>query len=293
MKELKGMCVALCTPFTEDGEKVDITAFKNHMDSMLEAGVHIILICAGTGEFAYLRKEEKRQLVEIASKHINGRAIFMVQTSSVNTVDGVEAAKHAQDHGADCLLVLPPYFEGPSYDGVYYHFERISAAVKTPIMVYNIPASSNIDITPEFLNRLSTIDNVQYIKDSTNDLTRIQQLVTQCGDRVGIFNGGDSIAYYAMAFGCVGCVWGAVNAMPKEAVELYNLVVAGNLVDGMNLWKRMYPANNFFDTHDYIPAVKAATNLTGRKVGPARKPLMSLKESEMNELRDALKPLGV
>lgn len=293
MKELKGMCVALCTPFTEDGEKVDETALKNHIDSMIEAGVHIILVCGGTGEFAYLRPEERRRIAEIASKHIDGRAGFMVQTSAVNTADAIEFSRHAEGVGADCLLILPPYFEGPNYDGIYYHYEKIAEAINIPIMVYNIPQSSNIDLTPGFMKRLMEIDNIQYIKDSMEDLTRIQELLMVCGDRVKVFNGGDPIAYYSLIAGCPGCVWGATNAMPKESVKLYDLVQAGKLSEAGDLWKRMFPANLFFVTHVYNAAVKAATNLSGRKVGPCRKPLMPLTDSEMSDLKDALKPLGI
>ncbi|UCE55975.1 MAG: dihydrodipicolinate synthase family protein [Desulfobacterales bacterium] len=293
MKELKGMCVALCTPFTEDGERVDETALKNHIDSMLEAGVHIILVCGGTGEFAYLRSEEKRRIAEVASKHIDGRAGFMVQSSAVNTADAIEFSKHAEGVGADCLLILPPYFEGPNYDGVYYHYEKIAAAINIPIMVYNIPQSSNIDLTPEFMKRLMQIDNVQYIKDSLENLTRIQELLMVCGERIKVFNGGDTIAFYSLVAGCPGCVWGATNAMPKESVELYNLVQEGKLVEATDLWKRMFPSNLFFVSNVYNAAVKAATNLSGRKVGPCRKPLMPLTDAEMSELKKALKPLGI
>ena len=293
MKELKEMCVALCTPFTEDGEKVDETALKNHIDSMIEAGVHIILVCGGTGEFAYLRPEERRRIAEIASKHIDGRAGFMVQTSAVNTADAIEFSRHAEGVGADCLLILPPYFEGPNYDGIYYHYEKIAEAINIPIMVYNIPQSSNIDLTPGFMKRLMEIDNIQYIKDSMENLTRIQELLMVCGDRVKVFNGGDPIAYYSLIAGCPGCVWGATNAMPKESVKLYDLVQAGKLSEAGDLWKRMFPANLFFVTHVYNAAVKAATNLSGRKVGPCRKPLMPLTDSEMSDLKDALKPLGI
>ncbi len=293
MKELKEMCVALCTPFTEDGEKVDETALKNHIDSMIEAGVHIILVCGGTGEFAYLRPEERRRIAEIASKHIDGRAGFMVQTSAVNTADAIEFSRHAEGVGADCLLILPPYFEGPNYDGVYYHYEKIAEAINIPIMVYNIPQNSNIDLTPGFMKRLMEIDNIQYIKDSMEDLTRIQELLMVCGDRVKVFNGGDPIAYYSLIAGCPGCVWGATNAMPKESVKLYDLVQGGKLSEAGDLWKRMFPANLFFVTHVYNAAVKAATNLSGRKVGPCRKPLMPLTDSEMSDLKDALKPLGI
>jgi 4-hydroxy-tetrahydrodipicolinate synthase len=293
MKKLRGICAALCTPFTEEGEKVDERALRNHIDSMLEAGVHIILVCGGTGEFAYLRPEEKRRIAEIASKHIDGRTHFMVQTSAINTADAIEFAKHAEGVGADCLLILPPYFEGPNSDGVYYHYEKISKAIKIPIMVYNIPVHSGFDITPNFFKRLIEIENVRYIKDSTGDLIRIQELLAACGDKAGLFNGGDPIAFFSLLAGCPGCVWGATNAMPKESVELYNFVVSGKLVEARDLWKRMFPSNFFFWTHVYNAAVKAATNLSGRKVGPCRKPVQPLTKSEMAELKKALKPLGI
>jgi len=290
MKELKGICVALCTPFTEDGEKVDETALKNHIDSMLEAGIHIILVCGGTGEFAYLRPAERKRITEIASKHIDGRAGFMVQTSAINTADAIEFAKHAEVVGADCLLILPPYFEGPDNEGVYYHYEKISEAVKIPIMVYNIPVHSGIDITPPFFRHLMEIDNIQYIKDSTGDIIRIQELLTIGG---GVFNGGDPIAFFSLLAGCPGCVWGAPNAMPRESVDLYNLVTSGKLGEAKDLWNRMFPANYFFWTHVYNASVKAATNLSGRKVGSCRKPVQPLTDSEMSELREVLKHLGI
>jgi len=285
MKDLKGICVALHTPFTADGNSVDEDGLKKHIDSMLEAGIHIILVCGGTGEFAYLNKEEKKRITEVASKHINGRADFMVGTSAVNTVDAVEASKHAQDHGADALLILPPYFEGPNYDGVYYHYEEIAKAIDTQIMVYNIPASTNIDLTPAFMQRLMQIDNVRYIKDSMADFVRIQELLMVCGDRIRVFNGGDPIALYSLMAGCPGCVWGSANAMPELAVKLYDLVTAGKLDDAKSVWEKMFPSQLFFWTHDYNPAVKAATNMSGRNVGLCRKPQMPLAEGEQAELK--------
>jgi 4-hydroxy-tetrahydrodipicolinate synthase len=285
MKDLKGICVALHTPFTDDGNSVDEDGLKRHIDSMLEAGVHNILVCGGTGEFAYLGEEEKKRITEVASKHIDGRADFMVGTSAVNTVDAIAASKHAQDHGADALLILPPYFEGPNYDGVYYHYEKIAEAIDTQIMVYNIPASSNIDLTPAFMQRLMQIDNIRYIKDSMADFVRIQELMMVCGDRIRVFNGGDPIAFYSLLAGCPGCVWGSVNAMPEMAVKLYDLVSAGKVAEAKAVWEKMYPSQLFFWTHDYNPAVKAATNMSGRNVGLCRKPQMPLAEGEQAELK--------
>ena len=290
MKELKGVCCALCTPFTEDGESVDETALRAHIDSMLEAGVHIILVCGGTGEFAYLRPEERRRIAEIASRHVDGRAALLVQTSTINTVDGIEYAKHAEGVGADGLLMLPPYFEGPDESGVLAHYEKIAAAVGIPIMPYNIPVHSGFDITPAIFQRLMQIDNIRYIKDSTGDLIRIQELLA-IGAKV--FNGADPITFFSLLAGCPGCVWGAVNAMPREAVDLYDLVIAGKLVEARDLWRRMYPTNHFFWTHIYNAAVKAATNLSGREVGPCRQPVQPLTASQMAELKAAMKPLGI
>ena len=292
MKDLKGICVALHTPFTTDGNSVDEDGLKRHIDSMLEAGIHIILVCGGTGEFAYLDEEGKRRITEVAAKHIDGRADFMVGTSAVNTVDAIAASKHAQDHGADALLILPPYFEGPNDDGVYYHYEKIAEAIDTQIMVYNIPASSNIDLTPAFLQRLMQIDNVRYIKDSMADFVRIQELLMVCGDRIRVFNGGDPIAFYSMLAGCPGCVWGSANAMPELSVKLYDLVSAGKVAEAKAVWEKMFPSQLFFWTHDYNPAVKAATNMSGRNVGLCRKPQMPLTNAEQAELKAIMEAMG-
>ena len=293
MKELKGICAASCTPFKEAGEEVDESALKAHLDYLIEAGVHIILVCGGTGEFAYLRPEEKKRIVEVSAKHINGRTALMVQTSAINTADAIGYAKHAEDAGADGLLVLPPYFEGPDADGVYYHYEKISDAINIPIVAYNIPVQSRFDITPQFFKRLVEIDNVKYIKDSTGDFVRIRQLLASVGDKAKVFNGADPVAFESLLAGTIGCIWGAVNAMPKECVQLYDLIIANNLVKAKELWKQMLPANLFFWSHVYNSSVKAATKLSGRDLGECRKPVLPLKDFEMAELKEAMKPLGI
>ncbi len=282
------MCVPICTPFMQGGEAVDEGALKSHIDWMIESGVQIILACGGTGEFAYLRDAERHRISEITCKHVAGRAHVFVQTSAINTADTIANSKAAADMGADAIMVLPPYFEGPSMDGVMWHYEHVAKSVKLPLVVYNIPQNTNIDITPEIFSKLMKIENIQYIKDSTASLVRIQQLVATGGK---IFNGGDPIAFQGLLAGCTGCIWGAVNAMPRGSAALYRLVAAGKLAEAAELWKRMLPSQLFFWTHDYNPSIKAATNLAGRKVGLCRKPLQPLGESDMALLRQAMAPL--
>jgi 4-hydroxy-tetrahydrodipicolinate synthase len=288
MKDFRGICVPLCTPFSKDGESVDEGALKSHIDWMIESGVQIILACGGTGEFAYLREAERRRVAEVICKHVAGRAHVFVQSSAINTADAIANSKAAAEAGADAIMVLPPYFEGPTMEGVKWHYEKIARAVPLPLVVYNIPQNTNIDITPEIFAELMKIDNIRYIKDSTANLVRIQQLVATGGK---IFNGGDPIAFQALLAGCVGCIWGAVNAMPREAVELYGLVSAGKLAEAARLWQRLLPAQLFFWTHDYNPSIKAATTLAGRRIGECRKPLQPLSEADLAELRAAMEPL--
>jgi 4-hydroxy-tetrahydrodipicolinate synthase len=288
MKTFKGMCVPICTPFVEGGDALDEGTLKAHIDWMIESGVHIILASGGTGEFAYLRESERRRIAEVTAKQVAGRADVFVQTSAVNTADTIAHSKAAKDVGADAIMVLPPYFEGPSMDGVRWHYEAVARAVELPIVVYNIPQHSNIDITPEIFAQLLKIDHIRYIKDSTASLVRIQQLVATGG---GVFNGGDPIAFQGMLAGAVGAIWGACNAMPAEAVMLYKLVSEGKLTKAVALWERMLPAQLFFWTHDYNPSIKAAANLVGRKIGDCRKPQLPLRDAEMAELRKAMEPL--
>lgn len=285
---LKGVCVAICTTFEKNSQAVDEKAYLKHVDRMLEAGMHIIAVCGGTGEFAHLEVAERRRIAEITAKHIEGKAKLIVQASAVRTKDAVEAAKHAEGVGAAALLVLPAIFEGADEDGVFRHYETIGAAVATPIMAYNIPQSSGFDITPEYFKRLSTIPSVQYIKDSTGDLMRIEQLIAQ---GASLFNGCDYFPLYALMAGATGLFWGGANSMPREAVQLYNLATQGKLVEANELWKKMKSANMFFWNNIYNPSVKAAASLRGYELGDCRLPVLPLRAEKAAELKKALAPL--
>lgn len=289
MSDLTGICAAICTPMTDDGAAIDEARLIAHLETLLEAGVDIVAVCGGTGEFPFLTTDEKRYLAEFAARRIDGRAKLIVQASAIRTEDTIEAARHAEGSGADGLLVLPPYFEGPTADGVFLHYERVAAQVSIPIMAYNVPAHSGFDITPDFFARLSQIEHVDYIKDTSGDFVRVQELIAS-GAKV--FNGSDPFAFPALMAGAVGCFWGAVNVMPKEAVALWRLVQDGKLNEAAALWQKMLPANLFFWNHPYNPAIKAATNLRINKVGPCRQPVQPLGDDELAALKVALEPLG-
>ena len=288
MKSLSGVCVPVCTVFEENPDRIDESRYLAHIDRMLEAGVDIILPCGGTGEFAYLGAEEKRHLIEITTKHVDGRAAVVAQTSAIYLSDTLASTQHAIDSGVDAVMVLPPYFEGPDERGVVSHYEAVARASSVPVMVYNIPVHSGFDVTPALFSELLEIDGIDYIKDSTGDLIRIQELLKTGGK---IFNGGDPITYQALVAGCVGCVWGSVNFLPHEAVALYRMVQSGDLTEGAELWQRVIDSQLFVWSHVYNAAVKAAANRRGFDVGSCRSPVLPLSGGESAELFAALDKL--
>lgn len=288
MSDLRGICTPTCTVFTDDGGQIDDAKFKRHLDSLIEAGVHIITPGGGTGEFSFLAPEERRHVLEVTIKHVQGHAQTIAHVSAVMTEETIEFAKHAESLGADALLVLPPYFEGPTLDGVFEHYERVSAAVSTPIMAYNIPVHTGIDLTPEFCIRLREVSNVKYLKDSTGDFTRLQDL-TERGIRV--FVGGEPIMFHGLMAGAQGCFWGTSNAIPREAVQLYELVAAKDLAKAVDLWSRLYPLNRFVWGHPFNPSVKASVNLRGGHVGQCRRPVQPLAGDEMQVLESLIASL--
>lgn len=284
MSDLKGICVPICTPFKDNGAALDVKVLEAHIDSMLEAKVHIIAVNGGTGEFPFLTDAEKRQIAEIAAKRINGRAKLIVQTSTIRTEDGIENAKHAAGVGADALLILPPYFEGPGEDGVRWHYEQISKATKTPIMVYNIPVFSGFDITPAVYSRLSQIENIKYIKDSTANMLRIEQLIAQ---GAAVFNGCDYLNFYSLIAGGPGVFTGSGNAIGAELVKLYDLIQAGKVSEAAALWPSLRPLSMLLWEEPFNPVAKAASKLSGRDVGLCRWPVPPLNNDQMAKVNAA------
>jgi len=289
MTDLKGICTPICSVFSDNGSQIDEVAQKKHLDRLLSAGVQVIAVCGGTGEFSFLTREERLMLTEMVAKHLGGRAKLIVHVSAVMTQETIEYAKHAEDQGADCLLVLPPYFEGPTLDGCYEHYEKVAQSVSTDLMAYNIPVHSGIDVTPEFAQKLMKIDNINYLKDSTGDFIRIQQLV-KAG--VKVFNGADPLMFYGLMADSVGCFWGTSNAIPELAVRLYALCEEQQWEQAKALWNKIYAVNDFVWHNPFNPSVKALANLLGHDLRECRRPVQPLTDAEAYELSQLVTDLS-
>ncbi|MDP3064563.1 MAG: dihydrodipicolinate synthase family protein [Chloroflexota bacterium] len=293
MDALRGIIVPFATPF-DDNDEVDTEKAKRLIDSLIAAGVHGLIVLGDTGEFFALTPEERARFVEFAIKHIKGRALVVVQPSAITTRETIAHARHAQQCGADALMVLPPYYRSSPEAEVYAHYEAVAKAVDLPIIAYCLPGVSAEVMTPAFLARLAGIDNIRYVKDSTGILPRIRQIQAACGDKLRVFVGGDTIAYDGLVAGAIGSIWGAANFMPRQAVRLFDLVrEKEELLRARELWDKMFPICDFLEHHGYAASVKAGLALTGLDVGPPRRPALPLTPGERSKLAGLMKPLGL
>ena len=282
------------SPFDDTGETLDEGRLRDHIESLIDAGVHGLVLCAGTGEFAFLSTEEKDRMIGLGCEIVDGRVPVIAQTSAITTTDAIERTRKAADQGASAAMVLPPYFEGPFERGVLFHYEKLAQAIDIPIVLYNIPAATGFDIHPDLYRQLLAIENIDYIKESTGDLIRLQKVVGIGGH---VLAGADPLAPYAAMAGAAGWIWGAANVMPHECVMLWDLIQKGDHQGALDLWAKMLPANMFFWENnvdaEYNSAVKTATNMVGRTVGPCRRPVLPMTRQGRLALQTALSTLPV
>jgi 4-hydroxy-tetrahydrodipicolinate synthase len=288
MSDLTGINLAMQTPMHEDGS-IDYARWQELIDIYIDTGVQGIVLGAGTGQHPYLTQAECNKLYELGAARIDGRCNLICQTSALNVGEIIERSRHAQDLGADALMILPPYLEGPEDDdGLFDFYRSIDAVIDTDIIGYHIPQTTGIGISIDLFKRLNELPHFNYIKDSAGDFSTHQAFL-QTGYKV--LNGADPTTVFALMAGASGAIWGAANYMPQECVRLYDLVAAGDLTGAMQLWSTMVPSLLYIWEGNYIAKVKAASQLRGFDGGPVRQPLLPLSASEARELAATLEPL--
>ncbi len=288
MAEIHGINIAMQTPFNEDGS-INYARWEELIDLYHDAGVHGFVLGAGTGQHPYLTAEECDKLYELGIKRIDGRANVICQTSALNMDEIIERSKKAEAMGADAVMILPPYLEGPGDDdGMFRFYESIDREVSVDIVGYNIPQATGFAVSPDLYARLLTLEHFNYVKDSAGDMTTHQAYIRKGGK---VLNGADATTVFAFMAGAVGTIWGGANFMPREAVQLYDLVQAGDHAGALELWAKMVPSLIYIWHGDYNPAVKAACRIMGYDGGTVRRPIHPLPADEETRLAEALKPL--
>ena len=289
MADLKGINLAMQTPFDENGA-IDYSVFEELIEKYVAAGVHGLVLGAGTGQHPYLTEAECNRLYEVGAKRIAGRCNVICQTSALYMYEVIRRSRHAESVGADALMVLPPYLEGPSDEqGIFDFYKAIDAEAGVDLVGYNIPQATGISVSPQLFERLSQLKNFNYIKDSGGDFTVHQEYLQTSGT---VLNGCDTTTLYALMAGARGVIWGAANYMPAEAVELYELTSAKKYEQALTLWHRMLPSLLFIWRAPYTPSVLKAAQLRGYGTGNVRRPLRNLSPEQEAALRHSLEPLG-
>lgn len=295
MTELTGVLVALATPMDRHQE-IDEPRLREHVDAMIDGGVHGIVPCGSTGEFAALSLAERRRVVEIVAEQNAGRTALVPQTGALATRDAVALTRHAQEHGADSAMVVTPFYEAPTRPELIEYFGTVADAVDLPLMAYNIPDATGVNLDVDFYRDLGErTEGYRYVKDASGDMGQAMGLLRNLAGELGVMIGMDTIMLPVFAMGAVGTVWGAPNYMPRQCVRLWEEVQAGHLEAARERFRAMWPVLELITGEGYAVGTKTACRLLGRDLGPCRAPYTTLPaavEAELDRRLEQVRALG-
>ena len=283
--EFEGVFAAMVTPMTAEQE-VDYETLSSFVDYLIDAGVHGIIPLGSTGEYYALTAQEREAVVRATLDAVAGRVPVLVGTNAGSTRQVIAYSQQAQSQGAAGLLLAAPYYSLPTPGELFEHFRAVDSAVDIPIMLYNYPGRTGVDMTPDLVERLAELENVRYVKESTGDATRVSEIIRRCGENITVFCGCDTLALESFLMGAAGWVGGVVNVLPAEHVELYDLAVRKkDLFAARELYYRLLPTLALMEGGGkYTQFVKAGCELMGHPVGPPRQPLLPPDAEEITTL---------
>ncbi len=285
-----GCATAIITPFKPDFS-VDFEEFGKIIDFQLENGIKALVVCGTTGEASTLIDDEQIAVIKYACEKVRGKDVKIIAGAGSNdTPHGIKLSKMAQQVGADALLHVTPYYNKTSQRGLVQHFGAIAAAVDIPIILYNVPGRTGMNIAPETYAELSRIENIVAAKEASGNFSALATSMNLCGDRLDFYSGNDEQAAPVMALGGKGVISVLSNVRPKETVEMCDAALRGDYKTAAAIQLSMIPLiNALFSDVNPIP-VKAAMNMLGFKAGKCRLPLAdSMDSAKENKLRELLK----
>lgn len=288
---LSGVLTALATPFAADGS-IDEKLLRRLVDRSVDGGVDGVVACGSTGEFAAMTGDERRLLVETVIDQASQRVPVVAQTGAVSTREAVALSRHAEAAGASVLMVVTPYYEPLTMDETLHYLRSVADAVTIPIMLYNLPGATGVNLDPETVGTLANQhENIRYIKDTSADMAQAGRLIHHYRDVISTFVGWDSLLLAAIAEGAAGVMAGTANVLPAELVAIHRALRDGDLNRARELWERIYPLLDTIMSAPFIPAVKAALDELGLPVGPPREPLLPVDDETRTRIATALADL--
>jgi len=290
--KLQGCFPALVTPFTPQGS-VDESGLRQNIDRLIANGVAGVVPCGTTGESATLSWQEHNRVVSIAVEQAAGRCKVIAGAGSNNTLESIEAAKHAQESGADAILCITPYYNKPTQLGLIKHYQKIAAGADIPIVVYNVPGRTGVNLLPETLEEIAKIDTVVGVKEASGDLSQVSEIHRRLGDRISILSGDDALTLPIIALGGSGVISVVGNFVSEKMSTMVQLALEGNFAKARELHEQLLTVcNAMFIESNPIP-VKAVMAMLGYPAGPVRLPLTDCTDQNKQTLLTVLKEAGV
>jgi 4-hydroxy-tetrahydrodipicolinate synthase len=288
---ITGSMVALVTPFRDGG--VDWPGLQALVEFHIQNGTHGIVPCGTTGESATLSHQEHDEVIKAVVKAVNKRVPVIAGTGSNSTDEAVRLTREAEKSGADGALMISPYYNRPTQEGIFQHYQKVAAAVGIPIIVYNIPGRTGSKIEPETLARLAEIKNIAGVKEATGSVDQAIDVIRLCGDNLAVYSGEDSLTFSLMALGGQGVISTVANVAPKEMSQLTEACLRGQWEKGRELQFKLMPLirSVFIETNP-IP-VKTALSVMGKCTADLRLPLTPMAEGNLKKLKQAMVDFGL
>jgi len=284
----KGSFVAMITPFTESG-KVDEKGINELVEFHIKNGTDGIVPCGTTGESPTLSHEEHKRVVEITIKAVSGRIPVIAGTGSNSTREALELTSHAKEAGADGALIVVPYYNKPTQKGLYLHYKEIADNVDIPIIVYNVPSRTGVNLLPETLAKLAELENIVAVKEASGNLEQMTQIVELCGDKITLLSGDDKLILPVLSIGGKGVISVVANIIPADVANMVREFEKGNYRTAQDIFiSKVYPLSSamFYETNP-IP-VKTSVRLMGLPAGNLRLPLTPMIDDNLAKLKSDL-----
>lgn len=286
--ELKGVFSAVATPMDSE-QAIDLERLRSLVESTVEAGVHGLVPCGSTGEFAHLTNAERRAVVEVVIEQVAGRVPVVPHVGALTTVEAIELARHAESAGASGVMAVAPYYDPLTPGEAKDYFRSVADSVACPVIVYNLPLATGLNLTPDDLVDIArSADNVEYVKDTSGNYDQVARLLHDCGEDIKTFIGWDTMLLAAFVEGAAGSIIGATNFLASRLVAIYDAVQDSDLDGAGNVWNEVYPVLRVLLAGGYTAGVKGAFEILGAPIGPPRSPVASIDAARRANLSDAL-----
>ncbi len=284
-----GSGVAIVTPFTNDG--IDFDKLGELIEFQISEGTDAIVICGTTGEASTMPDDEHKSAIKFAVEKVNKRVPVIAGTGSNDTRHAIELSKYAEEAGADAILSVTPYYNKTSQRGLVEHFKAVANSINIPVILYNVPSRTNLNINPETVKTLSEIDNIVAIKEC--NINQVGEIINLCGDKITVYSGNDDLVVPLLSLGGKGVISVMANIIPKDTHDMVAKYLSGDIEGSRRIQlKTLNLIKALFIDVSPIP-VKAAMNLMGMNVGSCRMPLIDMTEKNLEILKKSMEEYGL